>query len=188
MTNHTYLKPFSNISFMFVFSCWFLWMKTNWNSIRKNLKTTNKKLNVSTKIQQFWNILKPFPNSCFVTRDIIPCFPQTTTLTSIIMEIPLIGKLLYFREFCYTNSPKTCQNILEPSTQNWGGGGRWKIGGVPHPPTFSSSPTGFGSLALTQVYTFFWCQLYIEIHIFVCDGKGGRTWDQQYSRTMVDVL
>ncbi len=34
----------------------------------KNLKTTNKKLNISTKIQPFWNVLKTFPNSCFVTR------------------------------------------------------------------------------------------------------------------------
>ncbi len=34
--------------------------KTNWNSIRKNLKTTNKKLNISTKIQPFWNVLKHF--------------------------------------------------------------------------------------------------------------------------------
>ncbi len=53
---------------MFVFSCWFSWMKTNWNSIRKNLKTTNKKFNISTKVQPFWNVLKTFPNSCFVTR------------------------------------------------------------------------------------------------------------------------
>ncbi len=34
----------------------------------KNLKTTNKKLNISTKIQPFWNVLKTFPNSCFATR------------------------------------------------------------------------------------------------------------------------
>ncbi len=67
-SNHTYLQPFSTISFMFVFSCWFSWMKTNWNSIRKNLKTTDKKLYISTKIQPFWNVLKTFPNSCFVTR------------------------------------------------------------------------------------------------------------------------
>ncbi len=55
--------------FMFVFSCWFPWMKTNWNSSRKNLKTTNKNSAFSTKIQPFWNVLKTFPNSCFATRN-----------------------------------------------------------------------------------------------------------------------
>ncbi len=30
-------------------------MKTNWNSIKKNQKTTNKKLNSSIEIQPFWN-------------------------------------------------------------------------------------------------------------------------------------
>ncbi len=43
-------------------------MKTNWNSFTKNQKSTDKKLNISTKIQPFWNVLKTFPNSCFVTR------------------------------------------------------------------------------------------------------------------------
>ncbi len=62
---------FATIFKHFIYVCFQLLILMNENqlkSIRKNLKTTNKKLNIPTKIQPFWNVLKTFSNSCFVTR------------------------------------------------------------------------------------------------------------------------
>ena len=56
--------------------CWFSvvdfkQLKSNWNSMRKNLYTTIKNPIFQTKNQPFWNVANTFFNSCCVTRDAV---------------------------------------------------------------------------------------------------------------------